>query len=193
MRIITAIISGLLITQAALAEDLSGYTVVKLANGITSVDFSADGKDDMVVLGHRENYNAHGFEVATFYIKSSIFPSDPDEVWHIIPLGDGRGELQVTVGGGAECLLHDFRLLKGRQKNDVRLVVAKRELGESFADENTVTFSIYALRTNEEHLPGSATFYFEKISSSSPKKKYCDVGEALSQELGLKDYRPDQN
>ena len=37
-----------------------------LNNGLNRVDFTGDGKPDLVTIAHRENYNAHGFDVVTF-------------------------------------------------------------------------------------------------------------------------------
>jgi hypothetical protein len=181
---ILPLFAALLIAPVASGEDLSKYSVVKFAYGATSVDFSADGNDDLVVVGRRENFNAHGFDVASFYIKSPDSEGSR-EVWNIVPMeADGKEIQQVTSSGGAECLLHDFRLLKGKQKNEALLVLADRDFGETFVDEEKVTFTFYALKVNDGQHFG-ADYYFEKSSSQVAKKKYCDVREAFKSELGL--------
>lgn len=175
----------LLPAQPAPAEDLTRYSPVELANGPSNVDFTGDGKKDLVVVGHRENYNAHSFEVATFYIKASLFEGS-EEIWNLVPLFDDTGEkLEVKVSGGADCLLHDFRLLKGKKKNEALLILADREFGETYADEQTVAFSFYSLKVNPGDDIGRPGFYFEKTSTQVAKAKYCDVGEALQKELRL--------
>ena len=68
-----------------------------------------------------------------------------------MPLFDGDDERQfATVSGGADCTLHDLRLLPGKSGEPMTLVVADRALGESYADPNSVTFTWYALRTNAD-------------------------------------------
>jgi hypothetical protein len=182
---ILPLFAALLIAPVASGEDLAKYSVVKFAYGATSVDFSADGNADLVVVGRRENFNAHGFDVASFYIRSPDSEGSR-EVWNIVPLeADGKEVHQVTSSGGADCLLHDFRLLKGKQKNEALLVLADRDFGETYVDEEKVTFTFYALKVNDGQQLGSADFYFEKSSSQVAKKKYCDVREAFKSELGL--------
>jgi hypothetical protein len=49
------------------ASLLDNYTVVKLEYGENRVDFDNDGVQDLVVVGHRENFNAHDYDVISFY------------------------------------------------------------------------------------------------------------------------------
>lgn len=157
---------------------------LQLSNGENRLDFTGDGKPDLVMIAHRANFNAHGFDVVTFYTQDA----DPVEggSWTIVPLFVGTDESQhVTVGGGADCLLHDFRLFQGM------LIVADREVGDSFADPAKVTFTYYELRRNSGGEIGWPLYRFEKVRSQPAAKPYCDVEDAFKNELNIPRYRSD--
>ena len=95
----------------------------------------------------------------------------------------------MTTSGGADCVLHDFRLLVSNQHKPSLLVVADRVMGETFVDENVVTFEVYTLKQNTDQMWGQPTFYFELTEQLTAKRKYCDVEKAFRGELGIGDYR----
>lgn len=151
---------------------------VSLQNGMNRIDFTGDGRTDLVVVAHRENFNAHGFEVVTFLVE------DGDTLLQV-PLFDGDDERQfATISGGADCTLHDLRLLPGKAGVPMTLVIADRALGESYADPNTVTFTWYSLRTNAEGDVGYPQFRFERTRTTQVKQPFCDVGEAFDATFG---------
>jgi hypothetical protein len=160
-------------------------SVFKLAYGINRFEAFEGGAGGIVILSRRANGNAHGFDVASFYVDT---PSEEDR-FSILPIFEHDQEKhEITVGGGADCLLHDFRLV--RADSGVRLIVATREFGDSYVDERPVTFDRYALKHNRSNEVGRPTYFFEWVASSVSTKRYCDVGDALKQELELEDYRP---
>lgn len=149
-----------------------------LDNGLNRIDFTGDGRADLVVVAHRENFNAHGFEVVTFHVE------DGDTLLQV-PLFDGDDERQfATISGGADCTLHDLRLLPGQAGEPMTLVIADRALGDSYADPNTVTFTWYALRTNAEGDVGHPQFRFERTRTTRAGKPFCDVGDAFDATFG---------
>jgi hypothetical protein len=177
----------LTIIDTAYPENSITGSLVKVKYGITKADLSGQGLNAMIVLARRENFNAHGFDVLTMYIEDS---SVDRFSWHIIPVfRDEKEELEITIGGGADCLLHDFRLLRNTQSHSTQLIIARREMGESYIDEKNVMFEYYELKKNTEKEVGSPLYYFVKIGSIKSKKKYCDVGDAFKKELGLGGYR----
>ncbi len=66
-RILLPVLLLTLISFPGMAESPSAK-LVKLGNGINSVDFTGDGIPDLVVMGRSDNFNAHGFDVVSFYI-----------------------------------------------------------------------------------------------------------------------------
>jgi hypothetical protein len=184
-----AIVTVLLSTSCCYAEILDSYTVVKLSYGTNQVDFNNDGKEDLVVLARRENFNAHGFDVVSFYSEQ---PQDGNKakVLGIIPIFDKNNEkLTFNVSGGADCILNDFRLLKPKLGIQSLLIIANRKISESFYEKNTVTFSYYNLEKNSSDEVGFPFSYFKFSKVDQAKAKYCDVNEAFSAELGLGIYK----
>jgi len=64
-------------------------------------------------------------------------------------------------------------------------VVANRELGDSFASSEPVTFTYFDLKKNTEGDPGEPLYYFKKSKVTKAKANYCDAGDAFRHELGL--------
>jgi hypothetical protein len=162
-------------------------TVFKLAYGVTRLEHMAGTADGTVVLSRRENGNAHGFDVVSFYVDA---PSEGDEGdrLSILPIfKDDQEKLELTVGGGADCLLHDFRLVRGAE--GTYLLVATREFGDSYVDARPVTFDRYELEHNAAGEVGRPAYYFEWRAATASKLRYCDVGDAFKHELGLDAYR----
>lgn len=167
--------AGCLICLPAFAQ---AAAPVALENGLNRIDFTGDGRADLVVVAHRENFNAHGFDVVSFHVE------DGDTLLQV-PLFDGDDERQfATASGGADCTLHDLRLLPGKAGEPMTLVVADRALGDSYADPNTVTFTWYALRTNADGDVGYPQYRFERTRTTQTDKAYCDVGDAFDATFG---------
>lgn len=190
---------GLLVHSADAADavpDLKepGWKLVALKNGLNTVDVNSDGRPDMIVVARRENYNAHGFDMTTIYIwgpDSAV--REKGDVLQIVPVDPqenkkrtaGESPLFLTTSGGADGLLHDFRLLIDAEKHAAVLVTATRQFGGSFADSRPVTFEFFALTHNAEGVVGWPTFYFKSYKKEKSKKAYQDVGEAFKGELGI--------
>jgi hypothetical protein len=152
---------------------------IALHYGSNPIHFGDGDAAGTALLAHRENFNAHGFDVLTLYQKD----------WQLISVFDDDKEvLLLTAGGGADCVLHDFRLVRD-QGGGVRLIVAERDFGNGYADAATVRFKFYALRRNDDGDIGYPSAYFKLIERSVAKKTYCDVGEAFKTELNIGPYR----
>jgi len=172
--------------SSAWADNLS---TVPLIYGVNLVNFAGDGVAGMAVLGRRENFNAHGSDVLTLYLKPAPTQYGPND-WQLVTLFDGEEEkLTLGAGGGADCVLHDFRLVRKSVHDQVRLLIADRDLGEGYADSALVHFKSYELRRNSEETVGRPVYYFELVNDKVSKKPYCDVGEAFTKELGIGPYR----
>src|SRR5476651_426094 len=152
----------LLLCSPSGAFDLSKYHVVPLKYGVNGVDFNMANTHGTVVLGWRENHNAHGFGVATFYLRKEA----PDSRLELVGLWDKLDEkLYAVTSGGADCVLYDFRLLTSTNKSKPAVLIrADRDMGETFADKEKVTFRFYVLREGFEGIPqgdpGSPSYMF---------------------------------
>jgi hypothetical protein len=161
---------------------------VELHNGETRFDLLGDGTPAQAFVAYRGNFNAHGFRTVAIYLWS---PSDADTAkqWLIVPRfggpydGDTGREIFET-SEGADCTLGDLRLIQHRHAS-AELVVARRELGESFADPATTHFDYYRLMRNKDGVPGWPLWYFDFVRSIAAHRAYCDVNVAFEQELHL--------
>jgi len=151
--------------------------------GITTFKLTHEGSEATAVRMHRENYNAHGYDVVFLYRSEVVAGTTGDHVPQILSHFDGdKEDLYLTKSGGADCVLHDFRLAPAHGNRDAIIVVADRPLGESFIDAGPVTFSVFRLRRNAMGIPGRPALYFERSDQRITKAKYCDVGEAFAKE-----------
>ena len=129
----------------------------------------------MMVVGKRENFNAHSFELASLYVRVG-------QEWNVVTYFDDDVEFeQLTSSGGADCLLHDFRFRRASIHKPLELVIADREFGDTFSDSRPVVFRIYSLRHNVDKLWGRPDWYFELYATRTSRESYCDVGDAFTQ------------
>lgn len=190
MKLANILCAATVLSSACSGSVLAGdLTTIALHNGSNAIHLSGDGAAGMALLGRRENFNAHGFDVLTLYLKGTASPDVPDN-WHLVSIFDSDKEaLTLTAGGGADCMLHDFRLVRQGGREDASLIVADRDFGSTYVDAAPVHFKFYALRRNDNGDVGRPLYYFELIKQATSKKVYCDVGEALLHELAVKPYR----
>lgn len=171
----------------AVAGQFGDAKSVSLSNGFNQVKLG--GHEATVIVAERENYNAHGFSVATIYMKG---PSDRQDrtVLNIVlafPRDSGEPEiLQLSTSGGADCVLHDYRLLTSERSKEAWLVIARRDYGQSYVDHAPVHFDVYRLQENKDGLFGRPPVYFEFDHRVEASKPYCDVDDAMSKELGIR-------
>jgi hypothetical protein len=170
------------------ARPVEKLQVVKLTNGPNRIGLPGLNVLCWAVLSHRENFNAHGFDIFSLQMKEAGQGPNPNDWMAVTFFDDNKEQFVLTVGGGADCLLHDFRLLRDHGGKIIQLILADRELTGSYVDKETVTFSFYELKKNIEGLVGYPLFYFQRVRVQTAREKYCDVGEAFKVELGLSNY-----
>ncbi|MBN3789621.1 hypothetical protein [Burkholderia sp. Ac-20353] len=172
------------ISSQVSAQD--GNKVIRVANGINRLQLH--GYDAMIVRAWRENFNAHGFDVVSIFVRDGM--GNRGQSWSVVPIfrphnGDDHEELHVMAGGGADCQLHDFRLLVNANGEPAQLILANRDAGTSYASAANVRFDYYVLAENTDGSPGHPPLYFEWKKSASARKQYCDVNRAFDRELHL--------
>jgi hypothetical protein len=159
--------------------------IVRVDNGIATLSL---GNQNLIgIRARRENYNAHSFDVVSFYFRDRTVENP---VLNLVPIfgtekGKHRERYEITVGGGADCNLDDFRLLKAQGRQPARLIVAHRDMGESFVMPGVVQFIYYDLKRNDDGVPGEPPLYFEEKSRANSRQKYCDVNDAFERELQM--------
>ena len=126
--------------ESSVPEDkasFSGATILALHNGLNRIDLLGDGKQGIVFVARRENFNPHGHSSITFYIRasaSSAFFSMP-VAWHIVPFfgqtEEDYTELLQTVQG-ADCTLADLRLIRTHRSGPARVMGARSRSNSTF-------------------------------------------------------------
>jgi hypothetical protein len=162
--------------------------LVAIPDGISRIDLDGDGGQEIIVRAWRENFNAHGFFVLSFYFEQPDQQASVGE--HRLPASLGviaveRLDRQgftnsVSTEQGAECTLRDFRLLQS--DGEVMLLAAERRFGSGYDDTQAVLFTVYELTRNAEGLPGLPEAYFAVVRQYETEREYCDVGDALQAE-----------
>jgi hypothetical protein len=163
---------------------------VALRNGPNTIDLLGDGTPAQAFVAWRGNFNAHGHSTVAVYVRA---PSDLDDKrpdWQIVPRFGGPdaresgGDELLGTTEGADCTLRDLRIVEHRGA-PAELVVARRELGTSYADSAATQFDYYRLARNTEGHAGQPRYYFELTRTVPARRQYCDVNVAFDQELHL--------
>ncbi|WP_439889739.1 hypothetical protein ACS7SF_10545 [Ralstonia sp. 25C] len=189
-RLNNNIVLGLtLLGLSGSAAAQAGYTLMPVHNGVNALKLR--GYDAIAVRAWRENFNAHGFDVVTFFVRDGA--AGRAQPWSLVPVfrrgergGNGEQEqLHITASGGADCLLHDFRLMLAQGGKPAILILANREAGTSYAADANVRFDYYVLTENTDGTPGYPKLSFRWQKSQQARAQYCDVNRAFDQELHL--------
>lgn len=161
--------------------------VIALKSGVNNLDINGDGSGGLVFVAHRENYNAHSYDIYTFCLPKK---ENGHELWEVLTFQskDGSQLDRLTTEAGADCVLRDIRVLRPEVGPDRRIIVlvGQRDHGPSFAQPELVKFFVYRLRRNEDGIPGWPRCYFEQVDTLVAKKTHCDVNEAFFSELGVR-------
>ena len=163
---------------------------VVLRNGPNAIDLLGDGTPSQVFVAWRGNFNAHGHSTVAIYLRarSDLDESLPD--WQIVPrfggpgIDESGGEELLGTTEGADCTLRDLRIV-AHPGAAAELIVARRELGRSYADSAATHFDYYRLARNGEERIGRPPYYFDFVRTVDAHRQYCDVNLAFEQELHL--------
>jgi hypothetical protein len=195
MRIFTFIVLAIALAcqpTSRFADTTTARTVAEgpivLRNGPNAIDLLGDGTPAQAFVAWRGNYNAHGYSALALYLRAASDRNDTAE-WQIVPRFGGpfaqeTGRDLFTTSEGADCTLGDLRLVQHRGRT-AELIVARRELGSSFADSAATYFDYYKLSRNTGGIPGWPPYYFEFVRTVDAHRQYCDVNVAFDQELHL--------
>jgi|SRR5262245_15085485 len=167
------------------AQAFSGWTSILLKNGPNELDIDGDGRQDLVFVAWRDNANAHGYGLVTFYRHG--FDEEP---WELVPFFGTKpsGEDSFHTVQGADCQLRGIAVARraSSASEPVTVIVGDRDFGRSFDDSASVTFVVYRVAKNADNTAGWPPVYFEPERTITSKSTYCDVNEAFESELGIR-------
>jgi hypothetical protein len=170
----------------------AGMVLVMLHEGSNELYLEGNRVLDLVFRAWRENGNAHGFNVTTFY-RHAHYDADrfspASDRWELVPFFDAtppKGVDSYRNSMGADCVLEDLFLLRPAPaaNKPTMAVIAKREFGETFVSSMPVSFDIYELK-KEPVTVGRPEVFFERVRTAKSVGNYCDVADAMNTELGV--------
>ena len=175
---------------AAADRSFANAEVIELHNGLNRVDINGDGRLDLIVKSRRRNFNAHSYSAYSFFVQfRDKYYQNNDWFWALVPVKVGKySSHDFHTSEGADCILSDIKVLRqpNAASNALSIIQGDRAFGESYADENSVTFSLFELKHNDKGIPGWPDFYFERVETFSSSARHCDIYEAFARELGIR-------
>jgi hypothetical protein len=170
----------------------AGMVLVTLHEGSNELYLEGNRVLDVVFRAWRENGNAHGFNLTTFY-RHAHYDADrfspASDRWELVPFFDSTPAREVDSyrnSMGADCVLEDLFLMRPTPATNkpTMAVIARREFGETFISMMPVSFDIYELK-KEPVTIGRPEVFFENVRTATSMGKYCDVADAMNRELGV--------
>jgi hypothetical protein len=171
-------------SQAA-APNISDITPIPLLSGVNRIPaFATDGREAMVVLGWRENGNAHSYDLGLVLI-----PGGNGGPWNVVlieSMGDNkRSDVITDVPHTGDDMVKAFRFARGKVngKPATLLLTATRDQELSIPEPSRVTFDVYRL----EHEPdvGTTPDHFSLIVRDRSEGNFCNADMALSRRFNL--------
>ena len=171
--------------QAGTAPVLSGLTPISLKAGINSVpQFAADGRDATILLGWRDNGNAHGYDLFVVTLPSRLGGKDAQVVG--VDADGGFADSVSDRPHAGEDMVRAVRFARGQVdgKPATLLLTATRATTESYYDPVPVDFVAYRLQRAEGG-PGTTLDYFAPIAKFRSRTPYCNAEIALATAFNL--------
>ncbi len=190
LALLTILIALASAPALAAGPKITDLAPMPLQSGVNRIPaFAPDGREGIVVLGWRDNGNAHGYDLALVLLQGGRCSP-----WNVVRReGAGRQGDRDDPGGDAitdsphtgEDAVRAFRFAQGRVdgKPATLLLVATRDQEGAIPDPSRVTFDVYRL----EHGPdvGTTPDHFTPILRDRSPGAYCNADMALSRRFGL--------
>jgi hypothetical protein len=187
LLILTAL-AVLAAVPAQAAPRISDIVPIPLQSGVNRVPALApDGREGLVVLGWRDNGNAHGYDLALVLLRGGR--GAPWNVVHTDPALDdntNNGLDAITdIPHTGDDMVRAFRLARGNVdgKPATLLLMATRDPGDGIPAPSHVSFDVWRL----EHAPdvGTTPDHFAPILHDRSRGPFCNADMALSRRFGL--------
>ena len=171
--------------------------MVKIVNGPNWIDMNGDGHLDLVMKSRVSIWGtSHSYSVYSFFIYTENNVTNPEIYetnWSSINIIDndaskyGYGENTKQTYEGAECIITDYRIAMARINNKISawLIMAQRDLGEGFWDQQPYMFTFFKLENDEDPQNGYERLAFIKKGTSTTTNKDCGANEAFFHEFGF--------
>lgn len=191
-RVTMSAMTALLIsTSAAYSEsapELSGLTPIPLKAGLNRVpQFASDGREATILLGWRDNGNAHGYDLFVVTMPSRLGGKDTQVVG--IDEGGTGGRFNDVIRDQphtGEDIVRFVRFARGmvNGKPSTLLLTATRDIAGAYPEPAFVDFVAYQLERSDG-APGATVDYFAPIARFRSEGRYCNAEMALSAAFSL--------
>lgn len=182
----------------ALALALAAPAAVRIADvemfalrpGVNRIaNFAPDGREGLIVLGWRDNGNAHGFDVFMVLAPTTVGGSDYNVVTFGSETGWDSGADDTSIADAphtGEDFVRSVRfgraMLNGRR--ETLAFVATRQIEESYPAPARTRIQVLAMRNRGDQSAGPVD-YFEGRADYVTTRRYCNSEAALRTELGV--------
>lgn len=188
--VVAAAICGLVSGGAAGADtathQFANLAPIALRSGVNAVsDFAPDGRPAQIVLGWRDNGNAHGYDVLLILMRPAA-----SEPWNVVAVETERGEPPADLVADdphmGDDVVKAVRLVKGTmdKRPATLLLTATRQWKETIPEPALVTFRVYRLTENKAGA-GMTRDYFALVQTTTSATKFCNAEIALAKNFGL--------
>lgn len=183
-------VAAFMLPAGAAEPKLSDLVPIKLAAGVNRIPkFAPDGRDGLIVLGWRDNGNAHGYDLHVVMLPTKPGASD----WNVVgifPKGFDA-PIEDTIRDDphlGEDVVSAVRFARGTLdgKPATLLVTATRELDADVGipGPSLTSFDVYRLTRSDGGI-GSTADFFERVSHVRSTTKFCNAQMALFNRFGL--------
>lgn len=188
------ILAGLLLawplatTQAQPASvRLTELAPIPLRIGVNRVQrFARDGREAQIVLGWRDNGNAHSYDL--FLVLMPLRPGGSD--WNVVGVEHEADRFEDVIRDQphtGEDMVRSIRFAHGRLNGtpETLLLTATREMSpEGIPAPSAVVFEVFRLVASDG-VPGTTRDYFERVARMRGATLFCNAEVALSRAFGL--------
>jgi hypothetical protein len=183
MTAMTALLISVSAAYAESAPELSELTPIPLKAGLNRVpQFSSDGREATILLGWRDNGNAHGYDLFVVTMPSRQGGKDTQVVG--IDEGGTGGRFNDVIRDQphtGEDIVRFVRFARGmvNGKPSTLLLTATRDIAGAYPEPAFVDFVAYRLERSDG-APGATVDYFAPIARFRSEGRYCNAEMALS-------------
>src|ERR1044072_6296853 len=177
-------------STAPRAVHLSNFDMFSLRAGVNRIaDFTGDGREGLIVLGWRDNGNAHGFDVFMVLAPTTAGGSH----YNVVTFGTETGwdtRADATSISDAPHTGEDFvrsvrfgrAMMNGRR--ETLAFVATRQIEESYPAPALTRIQVLAMRNRGDDEAGPLD-HFDAQADFVTVRRYCNSDAALRTELGV--------
>ena len=169
---------------------LAEFEMFALRPGANRIaNFTADGREGLIILGWRDNGNAHGFDVFMVLAPTMVGGGDynvvtfaPETGWDSAADATSIADAPHTGEDFVRSVRFGRAVMNGRR--ETLAFVATRQIEDSYPAPALTRIQVLALRNRGAETAGPVD-YFDARADYVTARRYCNSDAALRTELGV--------